>query len=159
MFSAILSYLFGPAGHQTYRGLVIGPAGQQTYRAIAILSYLFGATPYRLEMISAILLGLALHLMDSYSFGAIPYGLLFLVSVIVCVCVCGGGGVALHVMDSYSLEIFSGILSGLALQLTDLYLECSKFLAMGLIIFMNYIASCRMDHFMNLADFFAFTYM
>ena len=148
MFSAILSYLFGPAGHQTYRGLVIGPAGQQTYRAIAILSYLFGATPYRLEMISAILLGLALHLMDSYSFGAIPYGLLFLVSVIVC----DGGGVALH-------EIFSGILSGLALQLTDLYLECSKFLAMGLIIFMNYIASCRMDHFMNLADFFAFTYM
>ena len=89
MFSAILSYLFGPAGHQTYRGLVIGPAGQQTYRAIAILSYLFGATPYRLEMISAILLGLALHLMDSYSFGAIPYGLLFLVSVIVCD---GGGG-------------------------------------------------------------------
>ena len=150
MFSAILSYLFGPAGHQTYRGLVIGPAGQQTYRAIAILSYLFGATPYRLEMISAILLGLALHLMDSYSFGAIPYGLLFLVSVIVCDG--GGGGVALH-------EIFSGILSGLALQLTDLYLECSKFLAMGLIIFMNYIASCRMDHFMNLADFFAFTYM
>ena len=149
MFSAILSYLFGPAGHQTYRGLVIGPAGQQTYRAIAILSYLFGATPYRLEMISAILLGLALHLMDSYSFGAIPYGLLFLVSVIVCD---GGWGVALH-------EIFSGILSGLALQLTDLYLECSKFLAMGLIIFMNYIASCRMDHFMNLADFFAFTYM
>ena len=89
MFSAILSYLFGPTGHQTYRGLVIGPAGQQTYRAIAILSYLFGATPYRLEMISAILLGLALHLMDSYSFGAIPYGLLFLVSVIVCD---GGGG-------------------------------------------------------------------
>ena len=76
-----------------------------------------------------------------------------------CVCVVGGGGVALHVMDSYSLEIFSGILSGLALQLTDLYLECSKFLAMGLIIFMNYIASCRMDHFMNLADFYAFTYM
>ena len=92
MFSAILSYLFGPAGHQTYRGLVIGPAGQQTYRAIAILSYLFGATPYRLEMISAILLGLALHLMDSYSFGAIPYGLLFLVSVIVCDGGGGGGG-------------------------------------------------------------------
>ena len=99
-------------------------------------------------------------LSNTVGVGATPYGLVFVWRYTLRALIpslsnsvwWGGGGVALH-------EIFSGILSGLALQLTDLYLECSKFLAMGLIIFMNYIASCRMDHFMNLADFFAFTYM
>ena len=107
-------------------------------------------------MISAILSGLALHLTDSYSFGAIPYGLVFVSRDDLSNTV--GVGATPYGLVFVSRDVLSNtVVFGATTY--GFNLECSKFLAMGLIIFMIYIASCRMDHFMILADFSAFTYM